>query len=161
MNNIKYKPIGIIHTPFKNIEGMPIQPSGAKEAKGIVELEPEYSDGLKDVEGFSHIILIYYFHLSKGYSLIVRPFLDNKLHGIFATRAPRRPNQIGISIVRLIKVEGSKLYIENIDVVDGTPLLDIKPYIPKFDEDKDNIHIGWLTKKVEKTVRVKSDIRFK
>lgn len=161
MKEINYKPIGIIHTPFKNIEGMPIQPSGAEGVKGVVELEPEYSDGLKDIEGFSHIILIFHFHLSKGFSLIVKPFIDNKRHGVFATRAPRRPNQIGISIVKLIKVEGSKLYIENIDVVDGTPLLDIKPYIPKFDEQTGNIKIGWLTGKAEKVHQIKADKRFK
>src|SRR4030066_1849092 len=103
MVGIVYKPIGIIHSPFNNIKGMPIQPAGARGVAGTVEIKQEYVDGLKDIEGFSHIILIYHFHLSKNYSLEVKPFMDDNLHGIFATRAPRRPNPIGISIGRLAK----------------------------------------------------------
>ena len=160
MNEIKYTPIGIIHSPFKKISGMPIQPSGAKGIKGTLEINLEYVGGLKDIEGFSHIILIYHFNLSKGYSLEVVPFLDERLRGVFATRAPKRPTPIGLSIVKLIKVENNILYIENIDVLDNTPLLDIKPYVTKFDAQED-VRIGWLTKTQNKVKKKKSDYRFK
>ena len=107
---------------------MPIQPSGAKGVAGTIEISPDFIEGLKDLDGFSHIILIYHFHLSKEYTLSVKPFMDDKLRGVFATRAPRRPNPIGISVVKLIKVEPRNLlYTENLDIIDGTPLLDIKP----------------------------------
>ena len=157
---VRYKPIGVIHSPFKDIDGMPIQPAGAKGIKGTVEVEQKYIDGLKDIEGFSKIILIYHFHLSKEYSLHVKPFLDDELHGVFATRAPRRPNSIGISVVSLEKVEGPILHIREVDIVDGTPLLDIKPYIPEFDIRKVE-RIGWLSKKASKVYEVIADDRFK
>ena len=160
MKPITYKPIGVIHTPFKDIRGMPIQPMGAKGIQGIVQVEPEYVQGMQDLEGFSHLILIYHFHLSEGYSLRVKPFMDDVLHGVFATRAPKRPNPIGISIVRLNKVEGGTLHIEDVDIVDGTPLLDIKPYVPVFDSQKVE-RIGWLSKNVKKVHEVKSDERFR
>lgn len=133
MKEIKYKQIGIVHSPFKKPRGTPIQPSAARDAEAVVEIFSEYVGGLKDLEGFSHIILIYHLHLSKKYSLEVIPFMDTKLRGVFATRAPSRPNPIGISIVRLDKVEKDKLYIRDIDIIDGTPLLDIKPYVVDFD----------------------------
>ena len=125
---ITYSPIGIMHSPFKEPKGTPIQPNAAKDIEGMVEIFPEYQRGLKDINGFSHIVLIYHFHLSKNYSLEVKPYMDDNLHGLFATRAPARPNPIGLSVVRLIKVEKNKLYIKDIDVVDGTPLLDLKPF---------------------------------
>ena len=160
MKKIVYQPIGTINSPFQNIQGMPIQPAGAKGIAGTIEIKPEYVDGLQDLEGFSHIILIYHFHLAKGYSLKVKPFMDENLRGVFATRAPRRPNHIGISVVKLVRVEGTILHIEDIDIVDGTPLLDIKPYIPEFD-----VHgvdrIGWLSKKADKVKRAKADERFR
>jgi tRNA-Thr(GGU) m(6)t(6)A37 methyltransferase TsaA len=160
MKKIEYKPIGIIRSPFKDIKGMPIQPPGAKGVRGKVEIEPEYVGGLKDIEGFSHIILIYHFHLSKGFSLEVKPFMDDKLHGVFATRAPRRPNSIGLSVVRLVGMEGTTLHIEDVDIVDGTPLLDIKPFVPKFDAVKMG-RIGWLSKRSGKADKVKADGRFR
>jgi tRNA-Thr(GGU) m(6)t(6)A37 methyltransferase TsaA len=159
VNEIRYKPIGVIHSPFKDVQGMPIQPTGAMGIAGTIEIEPEYCDGLKDIEGFSHIVLIYHFHLSDGYSLLVKPFMDDSLRGVFSTRAPRRPNPVGISIVRLVKVEGSMLHIENVDIVDGTPLLDIKPYVPEFDVQK-NVRIGWLSDKADKANEIKADGRF-
>lgn len=159
MNEIRYKPIGVIHSPFKDVQGMPIQPTGAMGIAGTIEIEPEYCDGLKDIEGFSHIVLIYHFHLSDGYSSLVKPFMDDSLRGVFSTRAPRRPNPVGISIVRLVKVEGSTLHIENVDIVDGTPLLDIKPYVPEFDVQK-NVRIGWLSDKADKANEIKADGRF-
>ena len=159
MKKIVFQPIGTIHSPFQNIQGMPIQPAGAKGIAGTIEIKPEYVDGLQDIEGFSHIILIYHFHLSKGYSLKVKPFLDENLRGVFATRAPRRPNHIGISVVKLVRVEGTILHIEDIDIVDGTPLLDIKPYVPEFDITGKK-KLGWLSKKVKKVHEVKADERF-
>ncbi len=161
IDEVIYKPIGTIHSPFKDLEGMPIQPIGAKGVKGEVHLNEEYKEGLKDLEGFSHIILIYHFHLSKGYSLKVKPFLDTTKRGIFATRAPKRPNPIGMSVVCLDKIEGSKVHISNMDIVDGTPLLDIKPYIPNFDKCKgEEVRIGWFEDKHEDANHKKSDRRF-
>jgi tRNA-Thr(GGU) m(6)t(6)A37 methyltransferase TsaA len=140
------KPIGIIHSPFKYKEDTPIQPCRSS-AIGEVEVFKEYQEGLDDIEGFSHITLIYEFHKSEGYSLKVKPFLDNKLRGLFATRAPRRPNQIGLSVVRLLKRKENILTVKGIDVIDGTPLLDIKPYVPDF-EPNEEIRIGWLEEKI-------------
>ena len=159
MEKIVYQPIGIIHSPFQNIQDMPIQPAGAKGVAGTIEIKPEYLDGLQDIEGFSHIILIYHFHLSEDYSLKVKPFLDKNLRGIFSTRAPKRPNPIGISVVRLVKVEGTTLHIEDVDIVDGTPLLDIKPYVPGFDVHEAD-RIGWLSKQVDRVSTMKADKRF-
>ncbi len=159
MDEIKYKPIGIIHSPFKQPSGTPIQPPGAQGIEGTVEIAPEYAEGLKDIEGFSHIILIYHFHLARGSSLVVKPYMDDHSHGIFATRAPYRPNSIGMSIVSLIQVDGNTLHIRDVDIVDGTPLLDIKPYVPEFDAP-DVDKIGWLEKTVKKLPEVKDDGRF-
>ncbi|MFO8083905.1 MAG: tRNA (N6-threonylcarbamoyladenosine(37)-N6)-methyltransferase TrmO [Desulfobacterales bacterium] len=159
MDEFVYKSIGVIRSSFKKPEGMPIQPSGAAGVAGIVEVDPEYELGLKDLDGFSHIILIYHFHKSEGFSLRVVPFLDNEQRGIFATRAPRRPNTIGLSIVRLKKVRGNILEIENVDVLDQTPLLDIKPFVPDFDVYK-NVKTGWLAKASKSADQKKSDKRF-
>jgi tRNA-Thr(GGU) m(6)t(6)A37 methyltransferase TsaA len=151
---IQYSPIGIIHSHFKEQQGTPIQPKGGKGVEGTVEVFPEYSEGLKDLEGFSHIMLVFHFHLSKGYSLQLKPYLDDKEHGVFATHAPKRPNPIGISIVRLDRVEGNVLHIRDLDIIDGTPLLDIKPYVPDMNASEVE-RIGWLegkTKKVEDAV---------
>lgn len=159
MNEIKYKPIGVIHSPFKEPQGIPIQSVGAQGIDGTVELFPEYTEGLKDVEGFSHLILIYHFHLSKESPLKVKPYMDNKVHGVFAMRGPSRPNSIGISIVRLVRVEGNILHIQDIDIMDGTPLLDIKPYVPEFDI-REAEKTGWLEKNVHKLSTSKDDGRF-
>ena len=158
---IEYSPIGIIRTPYTKREGMPIQPSGATGITGTVEVFETFAAGLKDLDDFSHIILLYYFHRSNGYNLKIVPFLDNKPHGIFATRAPNRPNPIGLSIVQLNKIENSILYIKNIDVLDKTPLLDIKPYVPDFD-GQTGVRTGWMMDVQKKTVaEKKSDNRFK
>jgi len=130
--DILFHPIGIIHTPFTNKSEMPIQASRS-QAKGTLEIYPEFAEGLQDLEGFSHIFLLYVFHESSGFSLLVKPFLDDQLHGLFATRHPNRPNPLGLSVVRLLGREGNTLEIENVDMLDGTPLLDIKPYLPEFD----------------------------
>jgi tRNA-Thr(GGU) m(6)t(6)A37 methyltransferase TsaA len=155
---INYKPIGIIHSPFTNPEGTPIQSPASKDSKGKVIVYPEYAEGLKDLEGFSHIILIYHFHLSKKPSLIVKPFLDTKKHGVFATHASSRPNPIGISVVRLTKIEKNILFIKNVDIVDQTPLLDIKPYVPEFDLEK--TEVGWLKNNLKKLDYMRDDGRF-
>ena len=159
MNEIRYKPIGIIRSPFKEPHGAPIQSSCARDIKGTVDIFPEYVEGLADLEGFSHIILIYHFHLSSVCSLKVKPYLDNQLRGLFSTRAPARPNPIGVSIVRLIKVEREKLYIQDVDIIDGTPLLDIKPYVPEFDM-REKEKTGWLEGKVHNLSKIKADGRF-
>ena len=159
MNEIKYKPIGVVHSLFKQPKGTPIQPAGAKNIDGTVELFPEYAEGLKDLEGFSHIFLIYHFHLSKGAPLKVRPYMDSEVHGVFAMRGPSRPNPIGISVVRLVRIEENILYIQDVDVVNGTPLLDIKPYVPEFDI-REVKKIGWLEKNVHKLSTTKNDERF-
>ena len=157
---ISYNSIGVVHSPFKKIDGTPIQPSAAKDIKGTIELREELVDGLKDLDGFSHIILLYHFHLSKEYSLSVVPFLDDTSHGVFATRAPRRPNSIGLSVVKLVKIEKHILYIENVDVIDDTPILDIKPYVKEF-ENSEELRIGWLSEKIKKAINIKADNRFK
>jgi tRNA-Thr(GGU) m(6)t(6)A37 methyltransferase TsaA len=159
MTEILYKPIGIIISPHQEPKGTPIQSAAARGISGVVEIYPEFSEGLKDVAGFSYIFLIYHLHLIKESSLLVKPFLDDQRHGVFATRAPGRPNPIGISIVKLVKVEGNKVYIEDVDIVDRTPLLDIKPYVPEFDV-REAKNIGWYEKNIAKLPESKDDGRF-
>lgn len=139
------RPIGVIHSPFAAKEATPIQPFKSN-AVGRVEVYKKFEAGLKDITGFSHIILIYKFHKAKGYELLVKPFLDKRRRGLFSTRYPARPNQIGISVVRLLRRRGNVLYVRGIDVLEGTPLLDIKPYVPSFDE-VGKVRIGWLKNK--------------
>jgi len=158
-DSIAYVPIGVIHSRFKEPKGVPIQSVAAKGIEGTVEVFPEYVEGLEDLEGFSHIILIYHFHLSRHSTLKVKPYMDDRMHGVFATRAPARPNPIGISVVRLVGIEKNVLYIQDVDIVDGTPLLDIKPYVPEFDVRKVD-KIGWLEKNVNKLPVSKDDGRF-
>ena len=147
-NNIQYHAIGFIHSPYESLIGMPIQPSGADGVKGKIILNRQLVPGLQDLEGFSHLILIYHFHRSSDSSLVVKPFLDDSSHGVFATRAPRRPNSIGFSVVRLIRIQSNIVEIENVDILDGTPLLDIKPYIPVIDHPS-IVRVGWLEGKVD------------
>jgi tRNA-Thr(GGU) m(6)t(6)A37 methyltransferase TsaA len=143
MSEMIVKQIGVIHSPFREAKGTPIQPAFAKEAQGIVELLPEYAEGLKDLEGFERIWLIYWFDRAREYKLRVVPYMDTVEHGLFATRAPSRPNPIGMSPVKLERIEGSRLFISDMDILDGTPLLDIKPYSPRFDCFDVKRH-GWL-----------------
>lgn len=154
-----YIPIGIVRSPFTDIAGMPIQPSGARGIRGTIEIHPEFVAGLKDLDGFSRIILIYTFHWCNGYSLEEKPFLDPQPHGIFATRAPKRPNAIGLSIVRLVTIEGNTLEIEDVDILDGTLLLDIKPYVPTFDSYCE-AKAGWFDAVSRNATSVRSDERF-
>ena len=133
MQEITYNPIGIIHSEHTVAEKTPAQPVYAKGCVGHLELYPEFSEGLRDLDGFSHIYLIYHFHKEKNVRLIVKPFLHDEEHGIFATRTPCRPNAIGISVVELLGIEGNIARLNNVDILDGTPLLDIKPCTAKFD----------------------------
>lgn len=156
---VTYKPIGIVHSPFKDPNNVPIQAVAAKGTKGKVEVFDEYLDGLQDIEGFSHIILLYDFHLVKAHSLVVKPFLDDELHGVFATRSPARPNKIGLSVVSLVGLKNNYIDIEDVDILDGSPLIDIKPFIPAFD-CRDTVKIGWLNEKICKLEDAKDDGRF-
>jgi len=135
------RPIGEIHTPFIDKRETPIQASRST-AIGQVEVYPAYVAGLRDLDGFSHIILIYAFHRSQDYTLMVTPFLDDQERGLFSTRYPARPNPIGLSTVRLLSIHDHVLEIEGADMLDGTPLLDIKPYVPEFDV-RAEARTGW------------------
>jgi tRNA-Thr(GGU) m(6)t(6)A37 methyltransferase TsaA len=157
---IEFVPIGIIHSPFMEPEGMPIQPAGAASVKGTVEVFEDYHRGLKNLDGFSHVILLYHFHRSHSFNLHIVPFLDSESRGLFATRAPNRPNPIGISVVQLDKIEDGVMHIQNVDILDGTPLLDIKPYVPAFDGQTE-VRTGWLEKAGKTASTRKSDDRFK
>nr|WP_319393196.1 tRNA (N6-threonylcarbamoyladenosine(37)-N6)-methyltransferase TrmO [uncultured Desulfobacter sp.] len=152
--------IGTIQTPFGDREGMPIQPTGAKDVQGRIILHPEYEQGLSDIDGFSHLILLYHFHQSDGFDLMLTPFMDTKPRGLFSTRAPRRPNPIGLSIVRLVGRKENTLDILDIDVLNNTPLIDIKPYVPGFDAKTEHVRSGWLEKNQAKAQTMTSDSRF-
>jgi tRNA-Thr(GGU) m(6)t(6)A37 methyltransferase TsaA len=152
------KQIGIIRTPFKSGDSLPIQ-SSKSIIKGEIELEQEYVEGLLSLEGFSHIILLYWFHRAKSSSMTVIPYLDKEKHGLFATRAPARPNPIGLSVVKLVKIEGNRIIFEGADMLDETPLLDIKPYVPAFDYQP-TATSGWLLGRDDTKRSYKSDERF-
>jgi tRNA-Thr(GGU) m(6)t(6)A37 methyltransferase TsaA len=147
---MKIEPIGVIYSPFEQAAGTPIQPAFAKGAQGRVEVFPEYAAGLKDLDGFERIWLVYYFDRIIETKLTVKPYMDENERGLFATRAPCRPNPIGMSSVKLIKIQDRTLFVSDIDVLDQTPLLDIKPYVPKFDAF-DVKRIGWLSRDLSKT----------
>jgi len=157
---IEYTPIGIIHSPFIQLERMPIQPAGGAGVKGTVEVFEDFRAGLADLDGFSHIVLLYHLHQSRGFKHLVVPFMDSEQRGLFSTRAPRRPNPIGLSVVRLDRIEGAVLHIQDIDILDGTPLLDIKPYVPEF-ETSGEIRTGWLERARRPGSHRRSDGRFK
>ena len=157
MHNIEQ--IGTIHSPHTTIKDMPIQPKGASGIEGHVLVDEEYAEGLQDIEGFSHIYLLYSFHEAVRTELLVTPFLDKQKRGVFSTRSPLRPNHIGISIVKLKKVEGNKVIVEGVDILDGTPLLDIKPYIENFDSVENSIS-GWMQAGDKDVSDKRSDSRF-
>jgi len=154
---IEYHPIGFVHSPHQTTSGAPIQTSRARGIEGTVEINQEYIEGLSDLDGFSHIVLICHLHKASSFKLKVVPYLDTELRGVFATRAPSRPNPIGLSVVRLLGIEGHHLRIEGVDLLDGTPVLDIKPYVPDFDR-QDEIRCGWLDQVKGREVR--ADQRF-
>ena len=157
---LTFKPIGILHTPYEDKSGVPIQGVFDPESKGRAEILKAYEAGLKDIDGFSHLILLYVFDRSKGYDLVCRPYMEDKDRGVFAIRGPKRPNPIGLSIVTLKKREGNILHLGEVDMLNGTPLLDIKPFVPRFDHRK-NTRVGWMEKAFQKTdYRKISDDRF-
>ena len=159
MTEIIFKPIGTIYSPFTDPRDMPIQPVGARGVRGTIELDPACAAGLQDLDGFSRIIVLYHFHRSNGYSLEVIPFLDKTPRGVFSTRAPRRPNAVGLSMLKLIAVDGATLTVEDVDILNGTPLLDIKPYVPVFDAHPDE-RSGWVTATSGEAGAMRSDDRF-
>lgn len=157
--NITLKPIGIIHSPFHSLSEMPIQPAGSYGEEGILEILPDYVVGLRDLDGFSHLYAIYFFHKAQDWKPLVIPFLDDVERGIFATRAPKRPNPVGLSLLEILSVKENLVRVKNIDILDGTPLLDIKPFVPQF-EPAEGIRIGWLESYVNQVNRKRSDQRF-
>jgi tRNA (adenine37-N6)-methyltransferase len=160
MQTITYTPIGVVRSPFATLAGMPIQTVAAAGIAATIELDPSYAAGLADIDQFSHLLVISHLHLMQGYALTVTPFMDTQPHGVFATRSPRRPNPIGLSIVRLVRIEGATLHIEEVDLVDGTPVLDIKPYVPQLD-DRAAERIGWFAENVHKVYEVRADDRIR
>lgn len=155
---IKFSPIGYAKTPFEQIENVPVQGAGISKDIGELILDEEYAAGLDDLDGFSHIYIVFHIHKSEGYDLKVKPFLDNEHRGIFATRSPKRPNAIGLSIVEIDRVEANRIFVRGIDLLDGTPILDIKPYIQSFDNIKDTKD-GWYERGLN-PLSVRSDKRF-
>ena len=153
--SITFEPIGVVHSPFKEPGEVPRQPLDPLKTRGTIELKTEYVEGLADLDGFSHIMVIFHLHRSEDYRLKLKPHLDNEPRGLFATRSPRRPNPIGVSVVGLERIEGNRLWGDLLDILDDTPLLDLKPYIPPF-EGSQKVSLGWLTGKVD---RVRGDWR--
>ena len=145
MNQISVHSIGVIHSPYRDTKGVPIQGAFDNSVEAWIELENEYAAGLKDLDGFSHVILVYVFHKSHRQETEGRPFLEDKKHGIFAIRSPHRPNHIGLSVVKIERIVANRMYFTQVDVLDGTPLLDIKPYVKYFDSREDAVS-GWLDK---------------
>ena len=159
-DQFQYEPIGVIRTPFESPDGMPIQPVGADTEDGTVQVAESYADGLQDLNGFSHCILLYHFHAATDATFLeVEPFLDTEKRGVFATRAPQRPNQIGLSVVAIDSVTENEVRVSGIDVVDQTPLLDIKPFVPDFDVP-DDVDTGWLNASKSTIESKQADKRF-
>jgi tRNA-Thr(GGU) m(6)t(6)A37 methyltransferase TsaA len=156
---ITYTAIGTIHSPFTEIPGMPLQAVAAQDIEGSIEIAPAYAAGLDDLDGFSHLIVLYHMHRVAGHALRVTPYLDDQAHGIFATRSPKRPNPIGLAVVRLLRVEHARLIIAGVDMLDGTPVLDVKPYVPGFDSVQ-TARIGWLAQGIERVHVARADNRF-
>ncbi len=159
MEPVTFTPVGILHSPHKELAGMPVQPTSAAGITGKIEIFPEFEEGLLDIEGFSRIMIFYHLHRSAGPLLSATPFLDTVPHGVFASRIPRRPNPLGFSVVRLISREGNILNIADVDILDGTPVLDIKPYVPEFDAYP-NESSGWFEGKLSGIKTKRSDDRF-
>jgi tRNA-Thr(GGU) m(6)t(6)A37 methyltransferase TsaA len=160
MPEITYRPIGIVHSPYSNPEGTPIQAKTDQDNTAAIEIYPEYVEGLKDLNGFSHVYVLFHMHLTRARPLTVIPFLDTQPHGVFATRSPARPNPIGLSVVLLESISDNMLYIKHIDILDGSPVLDIKPYIMQFDVFETSRN-GWLDGNMHKLAQQRDDGRFK
>jgi tRNA-Thr(GGU) m(6)t(6)A37 methyltransferase TsaA len=159
LDAVALTPIGIVRTPFADHAGMPIQTVAAAGVRGRIELDPAYESALADLDGFTHLHLITYLHRTDAPSLRVTPYLDTRERGVFATRSPRRPNPIGLSLVRLVAIEGAVVHIEEVDLLDSTPLLDIKPYVPPFD-DRAGARYGWFEERAQNVHSVRADARF-
>jgi tRNA (adenine37-N6)-methyltransferase len=144
MEPITLRPIGFVRSEHREPVGVPINAAFAKGLTGRIEILPEFAPALQDLDAFSHLHIIAFFHLSKGYKLITHPFTNPEPRGLFATRSPRRPNPIGLSVVRLVKVEGNVLHIAETDLIDGTPVLDIKPFNPQLDHRTEDVRTGWM-----------------
>lgn len=151
---ISYRPIGVIHSEHTAVDKIPIQPVYAKGCRGWTEVFPEYAEGLRDLDGFSHIYLIYHFNKAEPPKLIVKPYLQDIERGVFATRSPRRPNAIGLSVVELLNRDNNVLHLDGLDILDGTPLLDIKPYTAKFDRIE-TARNGWQDEVDDKSASIK------
>ena len=136
------QPIGFVSSPFKDTAEIPKGLGAKHEADGVLEILPEFELGLTDIEGFSHLIVIWAFDRSHGFELLGTPPSDNRPHGVFATRSPKRPNPIGLTIVELLRREGRLLHVRGVDMLDGTPVLDIKPYLSSIPSEK--LRRGWL-----------------
>jgi len=160
--NINLKQIGTIHSPFCNLENMPVQPKGARDVIATIEIKEEFKEGLKDLDGFNFVYLIYYFHKVKKHQLLVLPFNEktNTKRGVFSTRTPMHPNSLGLSVVELLEVKENIVTIKGVDILDGTPLIDIKPYIENFDKIDKVPTSGWMKASLEEVSRKKSDDRF-
>ncbi len=160
LDPVTFTPIGVIRTPFSEPAGMPVQAVAATGIAGTIELDPAFVEGLADLDGFSHLHLLYHLHLMTSARMTVVPFMDTVPHGLFATRSPARPNPIGLSTVRLVGIDGTTIHIEDVDILDGTPLLDMKPYVPQLD-DRAEPRIGWYAGRVERVAEVRADERFR
>ena len=156
---ISYRPVGVVRSPFTRLEGMPLQSVAAEEVHGWIELRPELAPGLRDLDGFSHLHVVSHLHVGAPGGLEVRTFLDNEVRGVFATRSPRHPNPIGLSVVRLLGVDGATLEVAGLDLLDGTPVLDLKPYVPAFDAVVAE-RTGWLHAAAPRVHQVRADARF-
>ncbi len=148
METFTLKKIGIIRTPYGDAAAAPVQGHFKPEGRGTVEVFEEYAPGLQDLEGFSHVTLLYYFHKAESEELVVKPYLDDVRRGVFATRHPHRPNHLGMTTVRLVERRGNVLAVAGVDMLDGTPLLDVKPYVPLFDQERGSVRCGWLAAKI-------------
>ncbi|MBT4285847.1 MAG: tRNA (N6-threonylcarbamoyladenosine(37)-N6)-methyltransferase TrmO [Deltaproteobacteria bacterium] len=156
---ITFTPIGTVHSPHKDLKNMPIQPKGAKGIEGHVLINESFVEGLSDLDGFSHVYLIYHFHAATRVEMKVIPFMDKVERGIFSTRSTLRPNHIGLSIMELLEVEGNKVLLKGMDILDGTPVLDIKPYIANFDKVEKS-QSGWMQASPEDVKNKRSDNRY-
>jgi tRNA-Thr(GGU) m(6)t(6)A37 methyltransferase TsaA len=158
--SVTFRPIGVIRTPFTDVKGMPVQGAAVNGVEGWIDLAPVLVEGLRDLEGFSHLTLLYHLHRTSAARLTVVPSLEDQPHGVFATRSPVRPNPIGLSTVRLLVIKGTRLHVDGVDMVDGTPLLDIKPYVPAFD-DRDHARSGWFSEHLDRLANARTDDRFR
>jgi tRNA-Thr(GGU) m(6)t(6)A37 methyltransferase TsaA len=142
----RFSPIGIIHSPFKKVEDIDVgkfaNPGGFDDVEGEIEIFREFETGLEDLEGFSHLFAICVFHKSEGYELRTKPFLDDRLRGVFSTRSPHRPNALGLTVLKILERKGRVVRVSGVDMIDGTPILDIKPYTTR--DNKSSIRLGWL-----------------